>query len=756
VTDERMYVSGPVWRNSDEPTGSTIQVVDISDPSGDLVLGDSVEVAGQVNSRWQMDEYEGVLRVLSQPFEWDLSVPPTLETFEVESSDALSPLGSVELQLPRAEQLQSVRFDGERAYAITFEQTDPLFTLDLSDPAAPVQAGILEMPGWLYHMEPRGDRLLGLGFDQGNEDGALTVSIFDVSDLSQPTMLDRANFGGEWGWMVEDQDRIHKAFRLLEDASLILMPFSGWTQPEGQVDDYCYGSWVSGIQLIDWQGDELETRGIAETRGDARRGLLHRDRLLAVSDERVESFDISDRDAPESTSHAVLAQYVSRTLGVGDSALRISQNWYTNELSVDMVAVDDAGEPGAPNELDIDLNVAECSGSYLQEAFASDDRVHFLIETYDYSGDKGLQNRLVTVDASDPDEPKVVGDATIDVELYYGYDEFVPGATRSAVMAGDALVLGNYDGEWTDDGTRHIEGGIYVVDPTDPEAPETTYLALPPGDGASGLLTDGSIVARSHFEVSDEDAADGRFYLDRIDVSDPRKPQLLPSVNVPGAVVALAGNRALTVDFRYVVRQDVTQEKCWQNHARVVSFDGPDNAVWDETPGTCTALAETLRLVELDGSQARLLGSERIDAKHLVSGVALGDGVAFVSLSTGDSYFWGDGLVDCYGCFYYGNSTMDLVTVGGLGGGDFEAGRVELAQGNEYYYGGKLAAGGHRAIVSSGWHGTLSVIDASDASAPEVAREVAVYGYVQDLRVIGNTAVASMGYDGVQTIDLGD
>ena len=61
VTDERMYVAGPEWGN-EGPVGSTIPVIDISDPTGDLVEGDSVQVAGQVNSRWQMDKYEGVLR----------------------------------------------------------------------------------------------------------------------------------------------------------------------------------------------------------------------------------------------------------------------------------------------------------------------------------------------------------------------------------------------------------------------------------------------------------------------------------------------------------------------------------------------------------------------------------------------------------------------------------------------------------------------------------------------------------------------
>jgi hypothetical protein len=35
-------------------------------------------------------------------------------------------------------------------------------------------------------------------------------------------------------------------------------------------------------------------------------------------------------------------------------------------------------------------------------------------------------------------------------------------------------------------------------------------------------------------------------------------------------------------------------------------------------------------------------------------------------------------------------------------------------------------------------------------------RNVEVGGYVNQLTLIGNTAVAAMGYDGVQTISLGD
>jgi hypothetical protein len=204
-----------------------------------------------------------------------------IETFSVASATDVAPLASVPMVLPRPESLQSVRFDGTRGYAITFEQTDPLFTIDLTDPADPQQRGELEIPGWVYHMEPRGDRLLALGFDQGNPEGSINVSLFDVADLDQPMLLSRVAFGGDWASFAEDQNRIHKAFTILDDIGLVLVPFSGWQYDEDeQWAEWSCGVYQSGTQLVDWSGDELVRRGVAPSNGQSRRALMHRERLL--------------------------------------------------------------------------------------------------------------------------------------------------------------------------------------------------------------------------------------------------------------------------------------------------------------------------------------------------------------------------------------------------------------------------------------------------------------------------------------------
>ncbi|HEY6723309.1 MAG TPA: beta-propeller domain-containing protein [Polyangiaceae bacterium] len=754
VTDERMYVAGPEWGN-DGPVGSTIQVVDISDPTGDLVEGDTVQVAGQVNSRWQMDEYEGVLRVISQPFAWDLAVPPSVETFTVNSADDLEPLGAVALELPRPEQLQSVRFDGERGYAITFERTDPLFTIDLSAPEAPVQTGMLEMPGWLYHMEPRGDRLVGLGFDQDNPDGALAVSLFDVSNLNEPTMIDRANFGGDWGWMVEDQDRIHKAFRLFDEAGLIVMPFNGWVYAED--DDYYCGSWVSGVQLIDWQNDQLTTRGVAEMSSEARRGFLHEQRLLTVSDDRVEVFDISDRDAPARTGNVALAQYVSQTVAAGDRALRVGQNWYTDKLEVDVVPLSEVGKPRSEAGLEVELSNADSCQSYMSliDVMATEDKAYLVSYGYDPDVDGGKEVvRVATLDLADADAPKLEGVALIDSAIsWYTSDSWLPSGEH-VVRAGDAIVFNHQVIDWgayPDDNTL-VESGVHVMDLSDPSGAKTQYVELPRADGASALFVDGTVVARSHYLADADDVGSVRFYLDRVDVENPAKPKRLPSLNVPGSVVAMSGSRALTVDFEYRVEEDVAADACYQN-ARVVSFEVTTGAKDDQPEkGTCTSIVQALKLIAIDGAKVELLGTERLQPDERLGRIAMGDAVTFVTVSNANYYYY---VGDCYDCFYTDRNKLKVLTLGGLLGGELTVGRVEVSQG-DWYGDGLIVASGSRAIVSGGWRSELTLLDASDPEHPEVVRDVPVNGYVSDLSMIGSSAVVSMGYDGVQSISLED
>lgn len=323
ATPTRMYVGG----HADfDPRGSydasfregIIDVLDISDPTGRLVVGARIAVTGPVLSRWQMDETDGVLRVVSQRGVGRTSNgngSPAVETFRMESTAVATPLGRTELVLPRQEGLRTVRFDGARGYAITYNQTDPLFVLDLTDPSKPAQKGELKMPGWLFHLEPRGKQLVGLGVDRGDAAGSLNVSLIDVSDMAAPRLLAREAFGARIfsdhdildTELPENQDRIQKAFRIFDDG-LVAVPLSSTWASGGDCK-----SPGSGIQLLTLDGATLQKRAFLQVDGNPRRAFELKSHMVAVSDSNVRAFSLGEGDFGAQRSDVVIGTCVAPT-----------------------------------------------------------------------------------------------------------------------------------------------------------------------------------------------------------------------------------------------------------------------------------------------------------------------------------------------------------------------------------------------------------------------------------------------------------
>ena len=601
VTDKRMYVAGPEYGQS-QPTGSTIQVVDISDPAGDLVEGTSVKVAGQVSSRWQMDEYQGVLRVISQVPQWSSqgTAKPAVQTFQVTSSQSLTALGNTPLNIPANETLNTVHFDGTRGYAVTSERRDPLFTIDLTDPKNPRQVGQVEVPGWLYHLVPRGNRLIGLGYDQGNAQGAITVSVFDVTDLAAPKLLDRVNFGGNWASLPEDQDRIQKAFAILDDLGLILVPFSGSSDTK-LGDVYCNYNYRSGIQMVDLTGDDLTLRGAAPSRGEARRAFIHAQKLLSVSDESVDTFDITNRDQPAAVGKLSIARNVSHALPLANQTVaRINEDWYGSQNStIDFVGVADVDHPERSlSELNLSHLLAsngDCDGNtWIEHAFVQGNQINVTYQRWNYQNDvpgKGGYSTqiqgVLSIDASDATKPVVLSkletasaDGSSDSWYqFYNYYQYGYGPVQtSAVRTSTALVFMEQRSSPT---VTHANGSVTytnevrlrIVDLTDPAHPVQATLALPHSDAYSGLVVDGANIMLSHFETTT--AGRAKFYLDRIDLSTPSKPAIASKVNVPGSLLHYdrAHERLLTSELVRTVVPNVTATVCYARFA-YADFDG--------------------------------------------------------------------------------------------------------------------------------------------------------------------------------------
>ena len=154
----------------------------------------SGEVDGAIADRWSMDEYGDVLRV---------AVGPTGSTGNFnsivtlrEEGDDLVEVGRVD-QLGVGETIESMRWFDGLAIMVTFRQVDPLYAVDLTDPADPRLMGKLKIPGFSEYLHPLGSqRLVGIGqgADASGAWGA-QAALFNVSDLTNPRQLDVVAYG---------------------------------------------------------------------------------------------------------------------------------------------------------------------------------------------------------------------------------------------------------------------------------------------------------------------------------------------------------------------------------------------------------------------------------------------------------------------------------------------------------------------------------------------------------------------------------
>ncbi len=97
----------------------------------------------------------------------------------------LKKIGSLQGIAP-GERIYAARYLGDMVYFVTYRQVDPLFAVDLSDPAKPVILGELKITGYSEYLHGWKDGLMvGIGYetdpDTGRQEG-LKLSMFDVSD----------------------------------------------------------------------------------------------------------------------------------------------------------------------------------------------------------------------------------------------------------------------------------------------------------------------------------------------------------------------------------------------------------------------------------------------------------------------------------------------------------------------------------------------------------------------------------------------
>ena len=148
------------------------------------------------NKDFRINEYRGYLRLVTTKYTGNSNdrLDHRLTVMQINSdSQSLDTVASLpNSEKPKAigkpnEQLYGVRFFGDKAYLVTFEQTDPLYVINLSDPTNPTIAGELEVPGFSDFLHPVNDSLLmGLGEDENNN---VKLELFNIANMNAPYSL---------------------------------------------------------------------------------------------------------------------------------------------------------------------------------------------------------------------------------------------------------------------------------------------------------------------------------------------------------------------------------------------------------------------------------------------------------------------------------------------------------------------------------------------------------------------------------------
>jgi uncharacterized secreted protein with C-terminal beta-propeller domain len=158
----------------------------------------------------------------------------------------LSIVAAIENIAP-GERIYAARFIGERAYLVTFKDTDPFFAIDLADPYHPRILGNLTIPGYSDYLHPYDENhIIGIGKDTVESDRpdfawyqGVKIALFNVTNVSDdapPVEMAKVVIGdrGTDSPLLRD----HKALLFDREKNLFVIPVSVYEIDDSIKEEY--------------------------------------------------------------------------------------------------------------------------------------------------------------------------------------------------------------------------------------------------------------------------------------------------------------------------------------------------------------------------------------------------------------------------------------------------------------------------------------------------------------------------------------
>lgn len=272
VSNQNIYYYETQWEDSDRYTTA---VRKFAYQDGKLEGKAQGSFAGYLNDTFSIDEYQGKLRVVTTDGDTN-AVYVMDENLEI--------TGAIE-DLAKDERVYSARFIGDTGYFVTFRETDPLFSVDLSDPENPRIIGELKIPGFSEYLHFYGeDRLLGIGMAADENTGAtegVKLTMFDISD--------RTDVKEEATYVIEDAYGTDVAYdykAVLADPQKNLIGFAAYGI---RGEDYYLFTYEEETGFVCRLQEEINGNSSGGTRG-----LYIGDTLYVIRGNVIEAYDLAN------------------------------------------------------------------------------------------------------------------------------------------------------------------------------------------------------------------------------------------------------------------------------------------------------------------------------------------------------------------------------------------------------------------------------------------------------------------------------
>ena len=281
--DHSLYAASMEWDKDSDACYTRIVRADL-DGTG-VKFSATNRVRGYVATQFAMDEQDGYFRIATTSERGGMDVN-NLYVLDHDLKEAGKVTG-----FARNESIKAVRFIGSKAYVITYEAIDPLFVIDLSDPSSPRIEGEVKIDGFSTLLIPvSSGRLLGIGHATGDNgyggeyDSGLKLALFDISDPSEPKVLDSREFEN----MSSIAQYDHHALIVNNDADYCAIPYEIWND-----------------QIIEDDGVLIEGSDIAESEPAV---TYETGVLLFRANDKIDSAD----------KHKLDSQQIYRSVYIGD------------------------------------------------------------------------------------------------------------------------------------------------------------------------------------------------------------------------------------------------------------------------------------------------------------------------------------------------------------------------------------------------------------------------------------------------------